>query len=523
MAKSYEIFYETNGGKLYCGTGEIKSSKFLPGELIVIPSVPVKEFELFDGWFLDESCTQPMDFSYMPRQDFVIYAKWKPAFRNIYLEANGGKVTDFEDQSKEPMEYLAISVPVGDKIVLPRAVNEGDRFAGWFCDKELTKPFDWIYMPDENLTAYAKWEVIKRAERGKITVKRKIITTTVEKVITHNKIDRETPEFKFKLSRQDVLDFVESINFENLSSKATGDKKPKNEYKYPISTEILERKNEKGYDILRCGVWTFAVLKEKKEVLKFIARMSEQMAESMREAGHDVNQSNIINNGQWYDVIIDTSYDSKREVYSYIEDWYYYAIQEYYKYNVNDDIYETDSNKAIDDDNYIYECLNGKKTIKDELYDAKIKEYAAAVKAFKSKVKLEFSMSKQKITDHVKSTQSKECKIIEREFTKTGLILPNSYNWKDRTYMMVYEKKGVVKCVCRIADEYAENLATTHVEVCRSKFPKGRNWYDVVIDGTFSAEDEVWEIIDASREFVILTAAQHSEEIKEAEIIKTLK
>lgn len=522
MAKTYEIVYETNGGKLYDESGEIKSSKFLPGELLVIPGVPVKDFELFDGWYLDEDFVHPLDFCYMPRQDFVVYAKWKPAYYIIYLESNGGIVTSIDDESEDGQtEYLAIKVRAGDKIRLPKATNEGDKFLGWFKDRDLTEPFDLEYMPEEDITVYAKWEVRKKGEPQKITVKRKVTTTTVEKVITHNRIALDAPAYKFKISRQDILDFVESMNYELISDGQINSKKKKNEYKFPVMTDIRERTNDKGFDSLKCGKWTFALLKEKKDVLKLTARMNEEMANHMRASGHEAVRSLFPKGEYWYDVVIDTSFDSKREVYSYLEEWYFFVLGLYYTYNTAKDDYETDEAAAIKDENDIASDIKANEKTKDELFDEKIKVFTAAVKAFKDSIKLEFSMSKQKITDHIKETQPESCTIVEREKTKTGLILPNSFNWNNRTYLMVYEKKGVVKMVCRCSDAYADNLSLTHVEVCRSRFPKGKNWYDVVIDGTFSTEQEVWDIIEACREFVIASNEQN-QEIDEKEIEKTL-
>ena len=64
----------------------------------------------------------------------------------LSFEENGGK------------EVKDISRVVGSLIgTLPKPERAGYEFAGWYADKELTKPFDVRLMPGENTVVYAKW------------------------------------------------------------------------------------------------------------------------------------------------------------------------------------------------------------------------------------------------------------------------------------------------------------------------------------------------------------------------------
>ncbi|MFJ7839830.1 InlB B-repeat-containing protein [Lysinibacillus sphaericus] len=71
----------------------------------------------------------------------------------ISLETNGGlSLKDIE---------IAYNTTVSD---LPIPTREGYRFAGWYQDKELTKPWDKRMLVKESLTLYAKWTALPEEE-----------------------------------------------------------------------------------------------------------------------------------------------------------------------------------------------------------------------------------------------------------------------------------------------------------------------------------------------------------------------
>ncbi len=130
----HEIVFEVDGKK------EIIESVY--GEEITPPTTePVKKGHTFMGW---QSFTPGMT---TPNNSLTFIALWKPNKYNITFptdDVDGVQVVtqEYGTQFKEP-EW-------------PVSTN-GKYFAGWFLDKELTKPYDFNQTIEGDLVLYAKW------------------------------------------------------------------------------------------------------------------------------------------------------------------------------------------------------------------------------------------------------------------------------------------------------------------------------------------------------------------------------
>lgn len=66
----YVIRFETNGGT------EIEKVKVEKNKKLEKPANPTKEGYIFEGWFVDKSCTEGYDFDAKVKNGFTLYAKW---------------------------------------------------------------------------------------------------------------------------------------------------------------------------------------------------------------------------------------------------------------------------------------------------------------------------------------------------------------------------------------------------------------------------------------------------------------
>ena len=108
---------------------------------------------MFDGWYLDPGCTQPVDWTAkMPDAQVVVYAKWAPKTHavNAYLtkEVVGGEA------------IYTYHVPHGTAVPsAPANPTHGNyTFVGWFYEENgVEKAFDFSMPIVKDLNLYAKW------------------------------------------------------------------------------------------------------------------------------------------------------------------------------------------------------------------------------------------------------------------------------------------------------------------------------------------------------------------------------
>ena len=95
------ISFDTNGGD------DIEPVSVEKGNTITGLPTPVKDGFVFDGWFTDESFTNPFDESILIASDMTLYAKWKPEvddtvkkqLEDLINKANGLNEEDYSETS----------------------------------------------------------------------------------------------------------------------------------------------------------------------------------------------------------------------------------------------------------------------------------------------------------------------------------------------------------------------------------------------------------------------------------------
>ena len=127
------------------------------GQTITYNGVSVThEGYLFVGWYADQSCTTPFDFTKtMPNHDVPVYAKWTQMRFRILVDPTdaGAGVTNVTLPSTQSTSFRVI---YGDE-VLPGGLNGATcpdyQLVGWYSDAARKHPFnfsfsDWITIAD---------------------------------------------------------------------------------------------------------------------------------------------------------------------------------------------------------------------------------------------------------------------------------------------------------------------------------------------------------------------------------------
>ena len=126
-----------------------------------VDSADYRTYYEFVGWYDTITFDNEYTDAVMPRKSIKLYAKWSTyteKYITIDFVENGGS------------ELLALKVLEGSLLTLPQYFDlliveyadkiETKQFAGWYSDAEFTNAFSNEYAPNNNITLYAKWELV---------------------------------------------------------------------------------------------------------------------------------------------------------------------------------------------------------------------------------------------------------------------------------------------------------------------------------------------------------------------------
>ncbi len=215
------ISFESNGGSKVEYKVSIEKNKFNEPVKINQPDAPKKDYYTLEGWYTDEELTNKFDFA-VPSMNLTLYANWEATEYNINYVLNGGEnakenqetynVEDhviFADASKTGYDFVgwftdeeftstvvkelplgshgeitlyahysinkytisfetnggtsvtAITQNYATEVAAPEApAKNGYGFGGWYANEELTRKYTFSTMPAEDITLYAKWNIV---------------------------------------------------------------------------------------------------------------------------------------------------------------------------------------------------------------------------------------------------------------------------------------------------------------------------------------------------------------------------
>jgi uncharacterized repeat protein (TIGR02543 family) len=144
---SVNVIFESNSGTV------IYPQNVKHGSVVAAPPTPIRTDYIFSGWFVDEECKTPYDFSMPAVKDMTLYAKWAMEVAAVYqvtFDMNGGAFVN------------PVPVVASGYLDLPEANSfkrTGYEFEGFYLDKNATIPFDPETEIIKDTTLYANWTV----------------------------------------------------------------------------------------------------------------------------------------------------------------------------------------------------------------------------------------------------------------------------------------------------------------------------------------------------------------------------
>ena len=129
---------------------------------------------IFEGWYLDEACTVPVDWNVIMEDDMVVYAKWIPPEYDITFDVNSGEWNDTDSKYTENAlgEYEQVASE-GETLAAPvPPTREGYEFKGWYYTNEDGIELEYLFSESQqvynDIELKAKWEA---KSEGMYTVK----------------------------------------------------------------------------------------------------------------------------------------------------------------------------------------------------------------------------------------------------------------------------------------------------------------------------------------------------------------
>jgi len=281
----------------------------------------------------------------------------------------------------------------------------------------------------------------------------------------------------FSLSYNDVCDHINEMKI--------------NPERFPKLPNIKERANDILPYYLCCGERTFGLMFERKElVFMFLLRLSEDAAKYYK-VYHTLESSDLGEN--WYSLVIDQTFESKKDVYQVLNESYHFVLKKFGR--EKDNQAAKDEQACIEKDALEHVMLAEKRAADAE------RKYRLVLEGFKTKhYKQNLVVTRKEIAADIIALGNPDLTVSERPQQPQ---LPMSLKYKGKTYAMLFGTDAGVLMIVRIDDVYADILSIKHPEICRSKFPKGRNWYFIPVDGAFKNKEEVYRVLEHAREFVI--------------------
>lgn len=207
VINQYSITFETQGGSTIAAITQDYAST------VTAPINPTKQGYTFGGWYSDTEFTTAFEFTTMPANDLIIYAKWNInsytlqfinhdntviSASNLEYGSGLGEViipvasrigytfTGWDIDLPESMpannvtlkaqysinQYTITFDPKGGTtvdhitqdfstvIAAPISpTKEGYTFGGWYADENLSTAYEFTTMPAQDITIYAKWNI----------------------------------------------------------------------------------------------------------------------------------------------------------------------------------------------------------------------------------------------------------------------------------------------------------------------------------------------------------------------------
>lgn len=147
--KVHEVKYIVSDSESY--SVPVYVGKSVSEPTAVVSDIYTSDLYDFDGWYKDEACTSPVDFTASIYADVTYYAKWTEKEYTLSFDSNGGTGT---------MDAITVTSVTGVSIPANSFIKEGCVFLGWSTDPNATEAMydnEAVLTLSSDTKVYAVW------------------------------------------------------------------------------------------------------------------------------------------------------------------------------------------------------------------------------------------------------------------------------------------------------------------------------------------------------------------------------
>ena len=141
---------ETNMGQISTESGKSYGSD-ISSYNSYTPNNPPSGY-VFEGWYLDDACTQRYTFGTMPEGGITVYAKWRQKQYRVFLHVNYPDGATGNIDWGTTNQAMTFRISEGGHVSEPTGRNlDGFEFVGWYLNPECNQMFDGeVYVINED-------------------------------------------------------------------------------------------------------------------------------------------------------------------------------------------------------------------------------------------------------------------------------------------------------------------------------------------------------------------------------------
>jgi len=274
------------------------------------------------------------------------------------------------------------------------------------------------------------------------------------------------------MTRQEIIEFCKTLN-------------------YNIETQVQLRQYDESPDNISAGDRIYCFLYETHGIIKLMVKNNSLFIDIIKAEHPHIEQVGKVSD--WYEVLLDGTFTDNQQVKDILINAYEFVIGSHF---------------SLINGTYI---MKGGYDTDDEIESIAVKafkepdEFVEEILEKKHKLSELTLLTREMIADYVEKNVKSDCTayVIRRKgFALYSLKAQHPEKHQSRSYGLLYERENVVKMWLRLDPEFYRAKAKMHPTLTRARFPKGKDWYTIILDETFDEDVKISELIWAAYSYM---------------------